>query len=570
MIQSKKEIIRLLEEIAIYMELKGENPFKIAAFRKAAQSIETDQRSLTEMGDITALSGIGKTTGQIIQTFLETGSSPELLALKEEVPAGLVPLLKVPGLGGKKLARLYQELGVTDRSTLLAAAEAGKIEALKGFGKKSSEKIVEGVKSLGERPDGYPIYEVLKAARQVEAYLEQIPEIKQYQQAGSLRRLSETVKDMDYVISTDQPEKVRAALEAIPFQTEVIGAGDTKVSLELALDIQISVDFRLVEPASFPTTLHHFTGSKEHNIRMRQLAKENKEKISEYGVENESGKRKTFASEEAFFAHYNLPFIPPELRIDGTEIDRIKTAPPLLQQADIRGDLHMHTTWSDGAYSIREMIEACIAKQYDYMVITDHGKFLRVANGLDEKRLRNQQEEIRKISAEYPEIDVYSGVEMDILTDARLDFEADFLQELDFVIASIHSGFGQTEAEIMARLKTACESPYVRLIAHPTGRIIVNRPPYRVNVPALIKLAKATNTALELNANPQRLDLNREHLLLAAEAGVKIAINTDAHDTKHLDFMNLGVRAARKAWLSPPQILNTMTKEAFRQFILNK
>ncbi|EUJ18647.1 hypothetical protein MAQA_08682 [Listeria aquatica FSL S10-1188] len=382
--------------------------------------------------------------------------------------------------------------------------------------------------------------------------------------------MRETLKDLDYVLETTEPDKVKQALLQHPKMTETIGAGDTKVSVELDIGIKISVDFRLVEPKSYATTLHHFTGSKEHNIKMRQLAKKRDQKISEYGVEEENGTMHHFQTETEFFRFFDLPFIPPEVRVDGTEVERITEETRFLSLDDIRGDLHMHTTWSDGAYSIEEMIQANVQKGYDYMVITDHGKFLRVANGLDEERLQKQQAEIRRIAEKYPEIDVYSGVEMDILTDATLDFSDETLQNLDFVIASIHSGFSQTEEEIMARLKMAAENPYVRLIAHPTGRVIGRREPYAVNVPELIRLASETGTALELNANPERLDLKAEHLEMATKAGVKIAINTDAHDTKHLDFMELGVRAGIKGWLTKADVLNALSKEAFRAFIEKK
>lgn len=570
MATTKKEVIQLLEKIAVYMELKGENPFKISAFRKAAQSLEMDDRSLSEIDEFTKLPGIGERTGEIITTFVETGESPELEQLQKEVPKGLIPLLDVQGLGGKKLSRLYKELGITDKDSLLKEAENGKIAALKGFGQKSVDKMVEAVREIGTRPERYPIYDALKIADQIEAYLDTIPAIETYSEAGSLRRLRETVKDLDFVIGTTDVEKVKTALLEFPLIQEVTNDGNTKVSVELKDEIEIAVDFRLVSPEDFPTTLHHFTGSKDHNIKMRQLAKEQDEKISEYGVENKAGKNLHFKNESAFYDHFGLPYLPPEVRKDGQEIERIKRQSTFIEEKDIRGDLHMHTTWSDGAYSLPEMIEACIAKKYEYMVITDHGGFLKVANGLEKERLLDQVQKITTLKKEYPEIDIYAGVEMDILPDGTLDFEDDVLKELDFVIASIHSSFSQTEAQIMKRLETACKNPYVRLIAHPTGRIIGKRPGYQVNMEKLIQLAAETGTALELNANPQRLDLAAAHLEAAKAAGVKIAINTDAHDKKHLDFMKIGVRAAKKGWLEQGDILNSMTKEAFRQFIQNK
>lgn len=570
MATTKKEVIQLLEKIAVYMELKGENPFKISAFRKAAQSLEMDDRSLSEIDQFTKLPGIGERTGEIITTFVETGESPELEQLQGEVPKGLIPLLDVQGLGGKKLSRLYKELGITDKDSLLKEAENGKIAALKGFGQKSVDKMVEAVREIGTRPERYPIYDALKIADQIEAYLDTILAIETYSEAGSLRRLRETVKDLDFVIGTTDVEKVKTALLEFPLIQEVTNDGNTKVSVELKDEIEIAVDFRLVSPEDFPTTLHHFTGSKDHNIKMRQLAKEQDEKISEYGVENKAGENLHFKNESAFYDHFGLPYLPPEVRKDGQEIERIKKQSTFIEEKDIRGDLHMHTTWSDGAYSLPEMIEACIAKKYDYMVITDHGGFLKVANGLEKERLLDQVQKITTLKKEYTEIDIYAGVEMDILPDGTLDFEDDVLKELDFVIASIHSSFSQTEAQIMKRLETACKNPYVRLIAHPTGRIIGKRHGYQVNMEKLIQLAAETGTALELNANPQRLDLAAAHLEAAKAAGVKIAINTDAHDKKHLDFMKIGVRAAKKGWLEQGDILNSMTKQAFRQFIQNK
>lgn len=567
---NKKKIINLLETIALYMELKGENPFKISAFRKAALALEQDERSFSEIEDFTKISGIGKSTAVIIQNFIETGESEELDLLKKEVPEGLVPLLKVPGLGGKKLSRLYQELGVVDKDSLLAKAEDGSISALKGFGQKSVDKMVEAVQEMGDRPDRYPLNDVLPVAKKLEDYLAEIKEIERFSHAGSFRRLRETVKDLDFVIATNNPEAVAKQLLAIETIDQVIAAGDTKVSVELDDGIKISVDFRMVAPGEFVSTLHHFTGSKNHNIRMRQIAKQQSEKINEYGVEDEAGNVKQFDSEEAFFAHFNIPFLPPEVRRDGTEIDRISKDTAFVQLADIKGDLHMHTTWSDGAYSLSEMVEACIAKGYEYMVITDHGQFLKVANGLTEERIRKQQEEIRALNAQYAEIEILSGIEMDILPDGSLDFDDSLLQDLDFVIASIHSSFSQSEEEIMKRLRTACENPYVHLIAHPTGRVIGRRDGYNVNVEALIELAAETGTALELNANPQRLDLTAKYLELAKERDVPIAINTDAHDTKHLDFMEIGVRAATKGWLAKENVLNTRSKADFLAFIKNK
>lgn len=568
---NKKDLIRLLEMIAIYMELKGENPFKISAFRKAANALETDERTLTEIEDFTAISGIGKGTAAVIEEYIKDGSSSVLTELKEEVPTGLIPLLQLPGLGGKKIAKLYKELGVVDVSSLKEACETGKVQALAGFGKKTEEKILSAIENVGTRPERLPLAYMLPIAEQIEENLAGIPEIDRFSRAGSLRRMRETIKDLDFIIATTQPESVRQSLLDWSNIKEVVGAGDTKVSIVFALDYDVSVDFRLVKPEEFITTLHHFTGSKDHNVRMRQLAKERGEKISEYGVENvETGEILTFTSEEEFFTHFDLPFIPPEIREDGKEVDTFTAQEELIELEDIKGDLHMHSTWSDGAHSIEEMAEACRARGYQYMAITDHSQYLKVANGLTPERLLKQREEIKNLNEKYDDFLILSGVEMDILPDGTLDYEDDILSEMDFVIASIHSAFSQPREKIMERLKTALTNNHVDLIAHPTGRKIGRREGYDVDIDMLIELAKETNTALELNANPNRLDLASEYLRKAQEAGVKILINTDAHKMDTLKHMEIGVSTAKKGWIKKSSVVNALNKNELLEFLHNR
>ncbi|MDQ0197055.1 DNA polymerase (family 10) [Neobacillus ginsengisoli] len=568
---NKKDLIRLLETIAVYLELKGENPFKVSAFRKAATALEGDDRSLTDIEDFTAISGIGKGTAAVIDEYIKEGFSSVLKELKEEVPPGLIPLLQLPGLGGKKIAKLYQELGIEDVSGLEEACKSGLVQALPGFGKKTEEKILSAIQNIGTRPERLPLAYMLPIAEQIESLLETFTDIQQFSRAGSLRRMRETIKDLDFIIATNQPGAVKQQLLELPKIKEVIGAGDTKVSVTFELEYDISADFRLVKPEEFTTTLHHFTGSKDHNVRMRQLAKERGEKISEYGVENiETGEILTFSSEEEFFKHFDLPFIPPEIREDGKEVEEYSTAEELIELKDIKGDLHMHSTWSDGAHSIEEMAEACRARGYQYMAITDHSQYLKVANGLTRERLLMQREEIRKLNQKYDDFIILSGVEMDILPDGTLDFEDDLLAEMDFVIASIHSAFSQPQEKIMARLKTALENAHVDLIAHPTGRKIGRREGYDVDIDLLIELAKETNTALELNANPNRLDLAAEYLKKAQDAGVKIIINTDAHKMDTLTHMEIGVSAAKKGWIKRSTVLNAMDKNDLLEFIHNR
>lgn len=568
---NKKDIIRLLERIAIYMEIKGENPFKVSAFRKAAAALEADDRSLTEIDDYTKLAGIGKGTAAVISEYIETGASSVLHELQEEVPAGLIPLLRLPGLGGKKIAKLYKELGIEGITDLENACREGKVRDLAGFGKKTEEKIIAAIENHGSRPERLPLSFMLPVAESIEAHLQQMEEIVRFSRAGSLRRMKETVKDLDFIIATNAPAQIKEKLTSLPKIKEIIAAGDTKVSVTFDLDYDVSVDFRIVKPNEFVTALHHFTGSKDHNVRMRQLAKERGEKISEYGVENnETGEILTFESEEQFFKHFGLPFIPPELREDGHEVEDFTNKLELITIEDIKGDLHMHSTWSDGAHSIEEMVKSCIQKGYKYIAITDHSQYLRVANGLTPERMRRQIDEIKQLRPKYPEITILTGIEMDILPDETLDFDDELLAELDVVIASIHSSFSQPRETIMKRLKNALINAHVDIIAHPTGRLIGRREGYDVDIDLLIELAKETNTALELNANPHRLDLSYEHLRKAQDAGVKLVINTDAHNIENLDYMDIGVSFAKKGWIQKSSVLNAMEKEELFYFLYER
>lgn len=564
---NKKNVINLLETIATYLELKGENPFKISAYRKAAQSLETDQRSLDEIEDFTKIKGIGKGTGAVIMEYLEDGKSTELETLQAEIPSGLIALLNVPGLGGKKLSRLYKELNIVDAETLKLACEQGEVEKLSGFGKKTVENILSALEESGKRPERLSIAVMLPIAEKILAYLETIKAINQFSQAGSLRRMRETVKDLDFIIESDNPEEVRDELLKYPTIKEVIAKGDTKVSVTIEEVFDINVDFRIVKAEEYATTLHHFTGSKDHNVAMRQLAKARGEKINEYGVEVEATQEiLQFTNEKEFFQHFGLNFIPPEMREASGEIDLFKEEQRFIERQDIRGDIHMHTTWSDGAQSLEEMVNKARDKGYEYIAITDHSKYLRVANGLNETRLRKQREEIALLNEKYDDIHVFAGVEMDILPDGTLDFSNEFLQEMDYVIAAIHSSFNQSEEKIMERLYQALENPYVSLIAHPTGRLLGRREGYAVNVEKLIERAKETNTALELNANPNRLDLAAKWLRLAQEAGVNLAINTDAHNYQMLDDMKYGVNFAKRGFIRPETVINTWPKEKLIEF----
>ncbi|MCM3599297.1 DNA polymerase/3'-5' exonuclease PolX [Robertmurraya korlensis] len=567
----KKEVIRLLETIATYMELKGENTFKVSAFRKAANSLEINEQDLLQISDFTSISGIGKGTAAVITEFIQEGHSSVLKELQEEVPKGLIPLLQLPGLGGKKIAKLYKELSITNVHELKQACVDKKVRELTGFGGKTEEKILQSINDFGSKPDRLPLAYMLPVARKIELTLSEMDGVIRFSRAGSIRRMKETIKDLDFIISTVDPQLVKEQLLSMEKIKEVVSKGDTKVSIILELEFDVSIDFRLVKDEEFTTTLHHFTGSKDHNVRMRQLAKERGEKISEYGVEHiETGEIVTFHSEEEFFAHFGLPFIPPEMREDGTEVEQYTEELEIIALDHIKGDLHMHSTWSDGSHSIEQMVEACRAKGYEYMAITDHSQYLKVANGLTVERLRKQRQEIDELNQKYDDITILAGVEMDILPDGSLDYEDEVLEQMDFVIASIHSSFSQPKDKIMERLKTALKNNHVHMIAHPTGRKIGKRDGYSVDIEQLIELAKETNTWLELNANPNRLDLSSEHVRMAQEAGVKLLINTDAHMVETLAHMDTGISAAKKGWIQKQSVINSLTKEEFLELLKRK
>ncbi|KQL34070.1 DNA polymerase/3'-5' exonuclease PolX [Psychrobacillus sp. FJAT-21963] len=563
----KKTIIKTLEKIALYMELQGENPFKVSAFRKAAQVIELDSRSLSEMDNILSLKGIGAATGAVIEDLMNKGESSFLIELQNSVPSGLLPMLKIPGLGGKKIAKLYKELQIDSIEALKEACESHKVQKLPGFAAKTEVKILAELENFQVKPERSAVWLLEPIVEIINEKLSHITTIEKFSVAGSYRRVKEASKDIDFIIATEYPIEVREEILKVLPVLKVIAAGDTKVSITLDVENEVDVDFRLVNIDQFASALNHFTGSKDHNIKMRQIAKDQGKKISEYGVELEDGTVQHFKTEEEFYAFFDLPFIPPTVREDGSEFTKLDQLSRLVKLEDIKADLHMHTTWSDGAYSIEEMVEACRTKGYSHLVITDHSDYLKVANGLTKERLLHQIETIHEINEKYTDIEIFTGTEMDILPDGSLDFDEDVLKQLDFVIASIHSSFSQPEEKIMERLFNAIKNPFVHMIAHPTGRIIETRNGYNPDVPTLIEWAKEYGKILELNASPYRLDLKTEYLRIAKESGVPIAINTDAHHINQLKYMDLGVRYAQKAWLSTDEIVNTWSLDKFKQFI---
>ncbi|MCL1630579.1 DNA polymerase/3'-5' exonuclease PolX [Sporolactobacillus sp. CPB3-1] len=566
----KKQIIKQLDMIAVYLEIKGENTFKVAAYHRAGRALENDPRSMKEIDDLSKLKGIGKSTAQVIEELLVHGQSSVLDALEKEIPRGLIDLLRLPGLGGKKIGRLYRELDVIDRDSLRKVCEQGKVRLLSGFGEKTEKHILQAL-SEQQRPAELAVPYMLELAEKIMCILRQIKSIKRFSYAGSLRRTKEKMKDLDFVIETEQSEQTSEDLLTSLPVNEVVGRGEAKMTVLLDDPAHVSVDFRFAEKKTYASMLLHFTGSQAHNVLLRRLAKTRHEKISEYGIERSDGSVLTFDSETAIYNYFGLTYIPPQVREGKQEIEWAQEgALPFIKCSDIKGDLHMHSTWSDGSHTIMEMASAMRAKGYAYACLTDHSRSLRVANGLSFERLDEQISEVARINKQFDDFTLFSGTEMDILPDGALDYPDEMLKKLDFVIASVHSSFSQDRRHIMKRLENACRNPHVRLIAHPTGRLLGKRRGYDVDVEQLIELAKETGTVLELNASRSRLDLSAKWLDKVQKAGVKIAINTDSHSLQMIEDMHLGVETAIRAGIRPENVINTWPINRIRDFLLQK
>ena len=554
------EIARLFDLMADLLEIRGDNPFRIRAYRRAAQSLESlgeDIEAVAREGRLDEISGVGKDLADKITEYLRTGRMKDVDALGKEIPRGVVELMNVPGVGPKTAKLLHDKAGIRDVAGLEALARAGQLQGLPGIKAKTETNILKGIALIKKGQERMPLGRALPLAEEIVAALRAIKEVKQLELAGSIRRRKETVGDIDILVTSSKPEKVMAAFTGLPQVLDVLERGGTKASVRHREGIQI--DLRVVEPESFGAALVYFTGSKQHNIRIREMAVKKGLKISEYGVFEDSGKRVAGKTEEEVYAAIALPWIPPELREDTGEVEAAlrRKLPRLVALADIRGDLHDHTDASDGAYGIEALAKAARARGYQYIAVSDHSQAATVAGGLSTDELRAHVKKIREVQKAHPEITILAGAECDILPDGSMDYADEVLAELDIVVGAVHSRFKQPKAEMTRRICRALENPRVNILAHPTGRLLGERGPYDVDLDQVFQAAKRHGKAVEINASPQRTDLNDVQARRAADLGLLVAISTDAHQLAHLRHIELGVATARRAWIGPDQVINT-------------
>lgn len=558
---SNLEIAKLFHEIADLLEIKDENIFKIRAYRRAAMNLESlpeEIEAVAARGGLAELAGIGKDLAAKIQQALETGRMEYLEELRAAIPRGVVELMAIPGVGPKTAKLLFQQLQVDSVERLEALALQGQLLGLPGIKQKTVENILKGIRVVKAGRERMPLGRALPLAHELVRILETLPNVKQISLAGSLRRMRETVKDFDLLVTSTKPTAVMAVFTSLPQVAEVLLQGETKATIRHREGIQ--VDLRVVEPDCFGAALQYFTGSKAHNIRVRELAVRKGLKVSEYGVFNEAtGTRIAGATEEEVYNAIGLPYIPPELREDAGEVEAAieRRLPELLQLRHIRGDLHAHTNWTDGHHPLEALIEAAQRRGYEYIIVSDHSRAATIAGGLSEEKLLEQISQVRALSRKYTKIRILAGSECDILADGSMDFSDRVLAQLDIVVCAIHSRFKQDRVGMTARIVRALSNPYVHIFAHPTGRLIGERDPYDVDMEAVFAAAKQFGKALEINAQPSRLDLNDHHARRAKEVGVRLAISTDTHSLDQLDNMSLGVATARRAWLEKSDIINT-------------
>ena len=558
------ELARAFGEIADLLELQQAGIFRIRAYRRAAQNLESlseDVEAIAGRGELDTIPGIGKDLAAKIDEYLKTEKIAYVDELHKEIPPGVVELMGVQGVGPKTAKLFFDKLGIDSIEKLEAAIRSGQILGLPGIKEKTRQNILKGIVTLRAGQARMPLGKALPLAEALVGALKALPEVRQIEVAGSIRRRRDTVGNVDILVTSQKPATVMERFVTLPAVAQVLLHGETKSSIRHREGIQ--VDLRVVESDVFGAALQYFTGSQLHNVRLREMASRNGLRISEYGVFNEkTGERLAGKTEEEVYRVVRLPWIPAELRGDRGEIDAAMEGrlPSLLDLGQIRGDLHAHTDWSDGHHPLPALVEAAEARGYEYIVVSDHSRSSTVARGLTPERLRDQIKQIRELQKTH-RIRILTGTECDILPDGSLDFPNDLLQELDVVLAAVHSRFKQSREEMTARICRALEHPLVTILAHPTGRLIGVRDAYDVDLEQVFATARRHGKAVEINASPYRLDLNDLHARRARDLGCRIAVNTDTHYLANLDHMSFGVATARRAWVGPDQVMNTAPLE---------
>jgi len=565
----------LFSQMADIMEILGEDPFRISTYRKVGRIIgdmPTDVEALLASGKLAEIPGIGKSSLAKIEQFVKTGTITAYQELLKKIPPTLLELLTIPGVGPKGAKAVWEKLNVTSITDLKKALQAGSVAKLPGFGEKKAAAITKGIEFLEKSTGRIRLDQAMEAADVVGAFLGEQGGIEKIQPAGSLRRCAETIGDVDILVAASGGEQIIQAFTSAGFVQEVLASGPTKGSAIIQTETTpVHVDVRVVPGESFGAAAQYFTGSKQHNVRLREIAIKSKWKLNEYGL-FAGDKMIAGPVEEEIYKKLGLDYIDPVLREDRGEVEAAKShsLPELIELKDIKGDFHIHTTASDGRASIAELASAAMNLGYKFICVTDHSKSSAIANGLSAKQLAEQIKQIRKLNEKLKGITILAGTEVDILADSSLDFDDKLLADLDFVIASIHSGLGSSREKVTMRTLKAMDNPYVNCIAHPTGRLIGEREAMDIDIAAIIKHAAQTHTALEVNAHPQRLDLKDVHCKMAIEAKVKLAIGTDAHSIGGLSLMGFGVATAARGWVTKADVLNTLSPAKIKSWVKTK
>ena len=565
------EVARVLKEIGLLLEIEGKDRFKPLAYYRGVRSITSlgeDVETIAKRDGLTDIPGIGKGLAEVIKSYLETGEVEVLTELRTRVPVKVLELDTIPGVGPKTIKLVYDKLGVTDLESLEEAANEGKLSGLPGLGEKTQAQIIEGIQVVKSGIERTLLADAMSAAKGIENQLKKLKGIEQLVTAGSTRRRRETIGDLDFLVVAETPEAVMTAFVNSEGVSTVIAQGPTKSSIRLESGLQ--VDLRVLPSDSFGAGLQYFTGSVDHNVKLRSIAQKMGLRLNEYGLFKDE-KKVAGENEEGIYKTLGLQWVPPELREDTGEIEAAQSGalPDLVSLNDIRGDLHSHTDQSDGKNTIEEMLNAAQEINYEYYCVSDHTQSLTIANGMDETRILKRIEEIDELNASGRwKMKILKGAEVDILADGGLDIEDDVLKQLDVVTVSIHSRMKDTKETMTERVCHALENKYVHILGHPTGRLIGKRSEFEIDLERVFETAKKHNVIMELNAHPQRLDLNAGNLRAAKKLGLKIAINTDAHRVSELDNMQFGIYQARRGWLTPDDVINTYPLKKLMQTIM--